>query len=266
MANRERIVSLKKATWDYLEASRIAAKRGMRLPSNVLHDEYLNKTGEWEGVKDIYPAFAREILVYPRIGRKFAKGRDVIDSVEDCMGRRWRLPASYVKNAHMHNEVYGIRDVSLFIEPFGIEEKSWKVTVHPATITIMYNVAALNSMIGRMNEVTGLPEKTAPGRPIPAALRRRLIRNEGAGVRPIIRGIFGYYADARRDIVAGDGFSIFCRDGREEMPYARFRGYGVAGVTEDKVRFSITKKSNRLIVEGTPEMLDIALRRLEGLK
>jgi hypothetical protein len=265
MATRERIQSLRRATWDYVEARRLVSERGMKLPSNVLHDEYM-RTGNWERVKDIYPAWAREILVYPRIGRKFAKGKDVIDSGEDRLGRRWVLPASYVKKAHEKGEVYGIVDAGLLVVPGQLEEKNWRVIVHPQIITVLHNVVCLDSMGGLMNEMTGLPHRVPSGQRIPEGRKRHLFRNEGCGVRPIIRGVFGPHVDARFDINAGDGWPVFYRDERDGIEYTRFKGFGVAGVKEEKTLLSVARNDNRLIVEGTPEMLDAVLRQIENLK
>jgi hypothetical protein len=265
MAFREKIVSLKKATWDYVEARRMASERGMKLPSNVLHDEHLHN-GDWERIKDIYPAWAREILVYPRIGRKMAKGRDVLDSLEDHLGRRWMLPSEYVRKANEHGEVYGVPDAGLLVEPGQLEESNWRVIVHPNSMTILHNVVSLDAMGGLMNEITGLPHRVPSGQRIPPGLMRRLFRNEGAGVRPIIRGVFGLFADARPDIHAGDGWPLLYQDQRDDIRMPRFRGFGVSGVSLDEARFTVEKKDGRLIVEGTRDMLDAALKILESLK
>ncbi|MCI0504355.1 hypothetical protein L0Y65_06650 [Candidatus Micrarchaeota archaeon] len=266
MADRERIVPLKRTSWDYIEARRMAAQRGMKLPSNVLHDEYLVRSGDWEQVKEIYPAWARELLVYPRIGRKFTNGRDVIDSEEDHQGRRWVLPAEYLRKAHERGEVYGIADAGLLLEPGDFEEKNWRVIVHPSIITILHNVVGLVSMGGKMNEITGLPERMQPGQRIPPGMKRRLFRNEGAGVRPIIRGVFGRYTDVRHNIIAGDGWPMLYEDQRDDIHNPRFKGFGVSGVATEKVQFAVLRKGNRLIIEGTPDMLEAALRELQGWK
>ncbi|MBN1170028.1 hypothetical protein JXA56_03310, partial [Candidatus Micrarchaeota archaeon] len=46
----------------YLEAFRLVSEMKKQLPSHALHDDYLVMTEQWEQIKDIYPAWAREII------------------------------------------------------------------------------------------------------------------------------------------------------------------------------------------------------------
>jgi hypothetical protein len=255
MATRERIVSLKRTTWDYLEARRIAASSGMRLPSNPLHDEYL-RSGSWEEVREIYPAWADEILVHPRLGKAFRRNKDVMDSNEDRLGRKWILPREYVKMADERGGLYGVTDAALLVIPQEVIQNGWRVIVVPETLFILYNVAGLDSRFGILNPATGLPHGVERGNSIPPGMERRLIRHEGWGVRPLIRGAFGAYRDARFDINAVDGWPTFYSDKRNGPDVPDFPGFGVAGAVEEEFRLTMALTGGKLVFEGPGEALE----------
>lgn len=163
----------------YLNARRLAAGKGMKLPSNVLHDDYLVRTDHWIEVRNIYPAWASEILVYPERNGSFRKGRDVVDSETG-----WIVPASYIPR-----EAAGRKGVGLLLVPGDIEEKG-KVVIHPAeTPVILTSFIQENCGCGRVDEATGVPlavpEKTLAQ--LPTVEKRWLYRIAGTGVRPVSR-------------------------------------------------------------------------------
>jgi hypothetical protein len=228
----------------------------------VLHDEYL-RSGTWEEVKDIYPAWADEILVYPRLGHGFRRTRDVVDSIEDHLGRKWILPNEYVKMAHEQGgEVFGVKDAALLVVPHEIIAKGWRVIVLPESIIILYDVAGLDSRQGALNPGTGLPQKVRRGNSIPPGMDRRLVRHDGWGVRPLIRGVFGGFRDARHDIDAFDGWPTFYSDNRNGPEVPAFPGLGVAGTTEEEFRLSMALSGGKLVFDGPPESLEAIMRKV----
>ncbi len=206
------LVSLGRDT-KYFDARRRVADKGMKLASNVLHDDYLVGIHEWKGIHrwsdmEDYPAWAREIIVHPEKNGKFRKGADVVDSKTG-----WVLPRSYLTNPKfINNDVFmksfnrrmdlGLiaqdlrrvdpRDliflerVGLFIDPedFDTKNKS-RIVVIPASIVLLYPFIQENVEMGKVDEITRIPLALAPEN---EQEKRWLFRIDGAGVRPLVRG------------------------------------------------------------------------------
>jgi hypothetical protein len=175
---QKRIVPMNERA-DYLRARELTKNKG-GLPPNVLHDYYLVKTDKWESMKrNLYPAWAREILAYPEYDGKFKKGKDVIDSRKDYKGRRWVLPASYVPEEAIEREKVG-----LFIDPEDVVVEGDNVIVHPKTIVVLHPLGS-----GIMDPETAVPLEMGSGvsENFPDGETRRLYKVEGVGVWPLVR-------------------------------------------------------------------------------
>jgi hypothetical protein len=174
----------------YLEARRLAAERGTKLPSNVLHDDYLVRTGRWKKVREIYPAWALEIIVHPEKDGSFEKGKDVVDSE---IG--WIVPAKYVPE-----EAVGRKGVGLLLVPGDIEEKD-KVVIHPAgEPVILTPFIQENGDGGKVDEATRVPLAISKElfEQLSVNEKRWLFRMAGVGVRPLARGRCYYDYNNRR--------------------------------------------------------------------
>jgi hypothetical protein len=183
MAEAQKRIIPMNTSASYLKARKLTKDKG-GLPSNALHDDCLVMTYTWERLKGLYDAWAREVLVYPQSGGKFKKGKDVVDSHEDEKGRRWILPASYVPK-----EAIGKKRVGLFIDPEDVREENDNVIVHPKKIEILYPFLQGTADYGKVDENTRIP-LTIKRKVLESLSRdkyRCLLRNKGAGVRPLRR-------------------------------------------------------------------------------
>ena len=181
MSKTQKIVKMGKRT-GYLEARRLTEDKG-GLPSHVLHDDYLLRTGRWREVQEVYPAWAREILVYPRIKWQFEKG-DIVDSETG-----WILPATYVPK-----EAIGKKKAGLFVDPEEITDEKGKVVVHPRSIVVLNGFIQQTSAYGEADEETRIPlEVKSELRGELSEKRVRLFyRIYDVGVRPLARGYDNY--------------------------------------------------------------------------
>lgn len=225
----------------YLEARSLAAGRGMRLPSNVLHDDYLVRTGDYKGVRKIYPAWAREILVHPEKGGEFKKGEDVVDSET-----RWIVPGSYLTDPKLIDADPFRKGVGLFIDPEDVIIDNERIVVIPGSIVLLDPFIQINDATGTADETTrvplGLPPQDEQG-------KRWLYRRAGVGVRPLARGPANNRAN-RRNVI---GF------------YGPFSRLGVAGeASEGPLR--VIEDNGGLIVRGSPAQVAAAAKLLEQLK
>ena len=109
----------------YLEARKAAEPYG-GLPTNALHQKTLVETDDWKSLelKGYYPAFAREISVYPESGETMKKGEDVIDAFPDNKGRKWIYPSYLIPD-----EAIGQSGKALMVNPRKIIEEEKEVTV-----------------------------------------------------------------------------------------------------------------------------------------
>ncbi len=203
-------------TMDWLNA-RGAVKDKGGLPSNVLYDDILVRSDEWQKPRGYYAFWAREVLVYPKKNGQFRKGADVVDAVRDNAGREWVFPAS-----SMPEEAVGREKVGLFVDPQNIELNSNRVIIlaEPKSILILTPFIQINGSFGIVDEATRVPlEVTQEISGILSEAQKRWLRRiDGAGVIPLVRGVGDYldrrvvYANDRQDVDAGDwhdyGFGV----------------------------------------------------------
>ncbi len=176
---RERIIPLGREA-DYLEARRMAARAGSRMPSNVLFDEYLS-TDRWRALGTLFPAWSDELLVYPERGGRFRAGRDMADSETG-----WIFPASYIPKEALER----IR-VGLIVSPVGISQEGGKIVVHADPrkgVRVLYPFIQERGKGGKMDPVSGVPLDIET--PV-LQEKRYLSRKSLSGVSPIARFVFG---------------------------------------------------------------------------
>ena len=170
----------------YLEARKAAEPYG-GLPTNALHQKTLVETDDWKSLelKGYYPAFAREISVYPESGETMKKGEDVIDAFPDNKGRKWIYPSYLIPD-----EAIGQSGKALMVNPRKIIEEEKEVTV----------IADPNKDV---TILSNFPQSSDRTRIFGAD--NFVLRVSGAGVRPLVRGFGGY--DDRRVV------GVYCRFG-----------------------------------------------------
>ncbi len=179
-----RIRSLNNRRLTYLEARKAAEPYG-GLPTNALHQKTLVETYDWKSpeLKDYYPAFAREMSVYPEYGETIKKGEDVIDALLDDKGRKWIYPSYLIPD-----EAIGKAGKALMVNPRKIIEEEKEVTV-------MANPNKDVTVLSNFPQSTGWTQTFGAD--------NHVWRLSGAGVRPLVR----YFVDlvSRRDVVVGYG-------------------------------------------------------------
>jgi hypothetical protein len=176
---RERIVPYNRES-NYLGARQMAAQRGTILPSNVLHDEYLS-SDRWRALGALYPAWAREILVYPEKGGKFKIGQDVVDKENG-----WIFPASYVPR-----EAVGREKMALFVDPQAVTCERGKLIVHPNPeihVVLIHPFIQESGRGGAMDRRTGVPLDIETDN---ITEKRYICRRNEAGVTPMVRFTYG---------------------------------------------------------------------------
>ncbi len=193
---------------DWLYARKMTKSSG-GLPSNALHDRYINSRAYITLIEGYYPAWSREILAYPEKDGVFKKGQDVKDARRDANEREWILPASC-----MPEEAVNIKGVGLFIDPKKVEV-SWKrvaILSDPKAITILTPFMQSKGW-GKVDETTKVPLAVqqellpqydyrnrwldlansgpdfikVPDLSLHDHLQGYIWRGEGAGVRPFVR-------------------------------------------------------------------------------
>ncbi|MDE1860965.1 MAG: hypothetical protein KGH72_04595 [Candidatus Micrarchaeota archaeon] len=182
---------------DWLAARRLVMESG--LPSNELHDDTLSSPMLMRALLDqgYYPAWAREVLVYPTPHGTFVKGRDLVDSFADDSGRKWVFPAASIPDLAI-----GMKNVALFVDPQYVEVDVNRVAIMalPGSIKLLTPFMQEEGW-GVMDEVTRIPLALDVAG-VPANRQRWLWRLDGAGVRPIVR--YTHDFDGRWEIV-GNG-------------------------------------------------------------
>ncbi len=169
----------------YLEARKAAEPYG-GLPTNALHQKTLVETDDWKSLelKGYYPAFAREISVYPESGETMKKGEDVIDAFPDNKGRKWIYPSYLIPD-----EAIGQSGKALMVNPRKIIEEEKEVTV----------IADPNKDVTILSHFPQSSDRTrifGPG--------NFVLRVSGAGVRPLVRSFLGFDEyNLRRNVVVG---------------------------------------------------------------
>jgi hypothetical protein len=204
---------LKVVRRSYRDAAMAAAANNVRLPSHVLHDEYLiaecfdgiDKLNELKE-KNYYPAWAREILAYPERDGVFVQGKDIVDSETG-----WTLRANYVPE-----EAIGVKGVGLFIDPDTVTKEIRLPTVIPRTIIILRGMLQVTGKLGKVDPTTRIPLEVDDQllAQLPEKDKRFFCRVDGVGVRPLVRSDLGLLSGSR---------GVNCNLG----PYSAF---GVGGV------------------------------------
>lgn len=173
-----------RTTW--LEARKLANSSMQKihnLPSIYAHEEALRSSQRFQLVEQgYYAAWTGDIHIYPALGKTFEKDRNVRDSKMDDEGRTWVLPSHYVPEAAI-----GEHGISLIVYPgfVDVHEKEEKqVIIHPYND----NVKIVRST---ENEIELFGES------------RKLFRLNGAGVRPMVRGMF-FGTEESRNYVFSD--------------------------------------------------------------
>ncbi len=171
----------------YLDARKKAMEAGGRLPSNITHDDYLVMSEDWKTIQQLWPAWAREIVVYPQQGGTFTQGVDAIDAETG-----WMLPASELLKAHQLREIFGIQTAGLFIDPEDIVEDKGRMVVVPRTIVVLHGILQQNGW-GMVDEATRMPleAEKAVFDALPENEKRYFWRIAGVGVRPLVRSAGG---------------------------------------------------------------------------
>jgi hypothetical protein len=225
----------------YLEARELVAAKNMKLASHVLHDDYLAGGHMPDEVHAIYPAWAREILVYPQEKGRFTKGKDVVDSETG-----WVVPGSlltdprfinadaFMKSFNLLLELglidSGLKGIAppdlLFMERTGLlidpgdfdTNNKGNTVIVPESIVLLYpfiQESSGYSGFGKTDEITRVP--------LDLALHneqgdKQLYRIAGVGVRPLVRirapisdpDLNGtYYCDFTRHVLGNCGPNLF---------------------------------------------------------
>ena len=196
----------------WLKARESVQARG-GLPSHVLHDDILVKLWpalsepEKEKLKNYYAAWAKEVLVFPEKGGQFQKGKDVVDAHKDEAEREWVFPASSIPE-----EAIGKEKVGLFVDPESVEVNDQRVVIlaRSQSVIVLSSFIQTSGQMGQVDEITRVPLEVAPevAERLTDDRKRRLYRIDGAGVRPLVRGVFGdrwhgVVANGRRDNAFG---------------------------------------------------------------
>jgi hypothetical protein len=185
------------------------------LPSNVLHDDVLVYSNDWESLASMrkgdhyYPAWAKEVLVYPEVNGKFKKGIDVIDNYNFFEGRPWVFPASSIPEIAIGKEKVG-----LFVDPHEIEVSSKRVVILAKPESVMVLTPFLQkSGHGKVDDDTRVPlEAFLEG--LSAEQSRYLARYDGQGVRPLSRYYYGVtVCGGNRRVDATHGYNPGLLDG-----------------------------------------------------
>jgi len=174
----------------YLQARKMVAKRGMKLPSYPLIDAYARRPRG-------YDLWADELLAHPPLDWVFQSGKDVKDSITG-----WILPASYVPK-----EALGRWGVGLFIVPEDVREEGGKVIVHAQSVVVLNGMIQISDTLvaGKPHEITRIPliVSLEEFERLPEDEKRWLYRIAGEGVRPLVRGGWGRFD--WRNVEAGYG-------------------------------------------------------------
>ncbi|MGI0141323.1 MAG: hypothetical protein ACREBF_01580, partial [Candidatus Micrarchaeales archaeon] len=118
-------------------------KTNGNMPSNVHLDEILNNPQYSNQLQELldkeelldkgfFAARAKEIAVYPKSGGKFEKGEGIVDSYKDDDNRQFVFPAKYIPE-----EVFGKKNIGLFVVPKELEFDGKKIIPIPESITIL---------------------------------------------------------------------------------------------------------------------------------
>ena len=206
---------------NYLDARNAAEPYG-GLPTNALHQKILVETDEWKSpkLKGYYPAFAREMSIYPKSGETIKKGEDVIDAFLDNKGRKWIYPSYCIPD-----EAIGKAGKALMVNPRKIIEEKKEVTV----IANPYKDVTV---------LSDFPQRSDWTRTFGAD--NYVWRLSGAGVRPLVRGFDVY--DIGRDVGVDCGLRYRFGVGYESLEEVPLN---LKDITLEQF-LSVIKKSNNV--------------------
>ena len=206
---------------NYLDARNAAEPYG-GLPTNALHQKILVETDEWKSpeLKGYYPAFAREMSVYPKPWETMKKGEDVIDAFLDNKGRKWIYPSYCIPD-----EAIGKAGKALMVNPRKIIEEKKEVTV----IANPYKDVTV---------LSDFPQRSDWTRTFGAD--NYVWRLSGAGVRPLVRGFDVY--DIGRDVGVDCGLRYRFGVGYESLEEVPLN---LKDITLEQF-LSVIKKSNNV--------------------
>jgi|GEM_PF-6785293 len=180
----------------HLKCRRTILDMGLGLPSNVLLDGFLNDPNlinEHNGIdgycfslaSEFFPTYARELLVHPKRGDSFRKGKDIVDSRSG-----WILPAEYVPM-----ESVGREGAALFVDPKHITEGK-TIVVHPESLTVIqlpsHYVEILKAYDGILDKQTCIPVDctTEELRASHNTIRLLYLDEDATRIAPIMRGLY----------------------------------------------------------------------------
>jgi hypothetical protein len=173
---------------NYIEAWKTAKAQNMRIAPHILHDDCLVMSDLWRTIKQVYPAWCREWLVYPEMNGVFEPGKDIEDTHE-LNGEKWHVifPAKYIPL-----QALSTKGMGLFVDPTGIESDASKkqLIVHAN----LESIIILNKFLqedgwGQADAITRIPLAVAEDvlNTLADNQKRYLWRVGGNGVRPLAR-------------------------------------------------------------------------------
>ncbi len=197
-----------RASW--LRAREYVKDKG-GLPSHVLHDDLLVRAwpalpqAQRELFESYYPAWAREVLVYPKTNKRFKRGNDILDPHQDNSGRVWVFPAFAVPY-----EAFEQKNVVLLVDPEEIELTRTRVVVlaDPESVIALSTAVWKIGGSGMVDEDTRIPLEVDRGlfKRLKEHQKRWLWRMDGFGVRPIHRNVNVF--NGGRDIFGGGSYDL----------------------------------------------------------
>lgn len=222
-ANTRQVIIPLTRTANYLTARELVRDKG-GLPSNVLHDDILVYSKKKFEDSMYWTAWTREILVYPKAGGKFEKGKDVVDSSRDgFLTRQWVFPASCIPEVAIGKEKVG-----LFVDPQRIEVKGGRVEILAdlKSVIVLSPFIQTSGQVGLVDERTRVPLEADYDilEKVSEEQKRMLLRIPGPGVRPIVRSTTSedrmtISADHRQADLLCLGWVSVKRVEREENPH-----------------------------------------------
>ena len=179
----------------WLDARLALDKEGKRMPANADYDNVLVGSEAWQSIKEVFPAWTDSVLVYPAKNGKFKAGRDVVDAFKDDAGNEWVF-----STASIPKEAIGRKGVGIHIDHPAIEVRRKTVILSAgpeSTVTVLEDFIQENGKAGKVDEKTRVPLADSNVDDLPAEQVRWLYRIDGAGVRPLVRGFYGYVRGRR---------------------------------------------------------------------
>lgn len=157
------------------------------LPPNALHDSVLSRLHGFKQLDSYYPAWAREVLVYPEMGGVFAGGKDIVADCGIARDKRLVLPSSCVPR-----EAVNTHGVGLLLIPQDIHVQQDKIIIQPdpKSVKVLYPFIQASGMPGAIENEARIPLSTLPEaiEEIPAEQKRWFMREVTQSITPIVRG------------------------------------------------------------------------------